>query len=156
MKIPDIFRARLTNYLTAVCAALALGLAACSSGESPPKPAATATASTPAAEAAPTPEERQTAADLSLDGRLYSSRTLDAATGRVLEEKWYVTTQAGVTQLSKTVTFDAAGKASKIDEYDSAGVLVKTSYRRFVANQVRKEFGLELVPVIVHFRGRGK
>jgi GTP-binding protein len=33
---------------------------------------------------------------------------------------------------------------------------VKTSYRRFVANQIRKQFDFELVPVIVHFRGRGK
>ena len=62
MKIPAIFRARLPNYLTAACAALALSLAACSSGESPPKPDAVATAPTPAAEAAPTTEERRTAA----------------------------------------------------------------------------------------------
>lgn len=33
---------------------------------------------------------------------------------------------------------------------------VKTSYRRFVANQIRKEFAFEAVPVIVHFRGRKK
>lgn len=33
---------------------------------------------------------------------------------------------------------------------------VKASYRRFVANQIRKEFAFESVPVIVHFRGRKK
>lgn len=33
---------------------------------------------------------------------------------------------------------------------------VKASYRRFVANQVRKEFDFVSVPVIVHFRGRKK
>lgn len=33
---------------------------------------------------------------------------------------------------------------------------VKNSYRRFVGNQIRKEFGFEFVPVIVHFRGRKK
>ena len=31
---------------------------------------------------------------------------------------------------------------------------VKTSYRRFVANQIRKSFDFDYVPVIVHFRGR--
>lgn len=31
---------------------------------------------------------------------------------------------------------------------------VKTSYRRFVANQIRSHFGFTSVPVIVHFRGR--
>jgi GTP-binding protein len=33
---------------------------------------------------------------------------------------------------------------------------VKTSYRRFVTNQIRGMFRFEYVPVIVHFRGRGK
>jgi GTP-binding protein len=33
---------------------------------------------------------------------------------------------------------------------------VKTSYRRFVTNQIRTMFKFEYVPVIVHFRGRGK
>jgi GTPase len=33
---------------------------------------------------------------------------------------------------------------------------VKASYRRFVGNQIRKQFGFESVPVIVHFRGRGR
>jgi len=32
---------------------------------------------------------------------------------------------------------------------------VKGSYRRFVANQIRKTFAFDYVPVIVHFRGRG-
>ena len=59
---PRILRARLPNYLTAAGAALALSLAGCSSGESPPKPEAAATAPAPAAEVAPTTEERQTAA----------------------------------------------------------------------------------------------
>jgi GTP-binding protein len=31
---------------------------------------------------------------------------------------------------------------------------VKASYKRFVANQIRKSFGFDFVPVIVHFRGR--
>jgi len=31
---------------------------------------------------------------------------------------------------------------------------VKASYKRFVANQIRKSFGFDYVPVIVHFRGR--
>ena len=31
---------------------------------------------------------------------------------------------------------------------------VKASYKRFVANQIRKTFGFDFVPVIVHFRGR--
>jgi GTP-binding protein len=33
---------------------------------------------------------------------------------------------------------------------------VKASYRRFVTNQIRSMFKFEYVPVIVHFRGRGK
>ncbi|HVU01715.1 MAG TPA: ribosome biogenesis GTPase Der [Polyangiaceae bacterium] len=33
---------------------------------------------------------------------------------------------------------------------------VKTSYRRFVTNQIRKTFSFESVPVIVHFRGKQK
>jgi predicted GTPase len=31
---------------------------------------------------------------------------------------------------------------------------VKTSYQRFVANQIRKSFDFDYVPVIIHFRGR--
>jgi GTP-binding protein len=38
----------------------------------------------------------------------------------------------------------------------NAADAVKTSYRRFVANQIRKAFDFEAVPVIVHFRGRAK
>ena len=38
----------------------------------------------------------------------------------------------------------------------NAGEAVKTSYRRFVANQIRKTFDFEAVPVIVHFRGKKK
>ncbi|HEX4336770.1 MAG TPA: ribosome biogenesis GTPase Der [Polyangiaceae bacterium] len=33
---------------------------------------------------------------------------------------------------------------------------VKASYQRFVANQIRKFFGFDYVPVLVHFRGRTK
>jgi GTP-binding protein len=33
---------------------------------------------------------------------------------------------------------------------------VKASYRRFVANQIRKSFDFDHVPVIVHFRGRDR
>jgi GTP-binding protein len=33
---------------------------------------------------------------------------------------------------------------------------VKASYQRFVANQIRKSFGFDYVPVIVHFRGRDR
>jgi GTP-binding protein len=33
---------------------------------------------------------------------------------------------------------------------------VKDSYKRFVANQIRKEFDFDSIPVIIHFRGRGK
>ena len=36
----------------------------------------------------------------------------------------------------------------------NAAEAVKESYRRFVANQIRKVFDFEAVPVIVHFRGR--
>ena len=38
----------------------------------------------------------------------------------------------------------------------NAAESVKASYRRFVANQIRKTFDFEAVPVIVHFRGRAK
>jgi GTP-binding protein len=33
---------------------------------------------------------------------------------------------------------------------------VKTSYRRFVANQIRSTFGFTAVPTIIHFRGRSR
>ena len=36
----------------------------------------------------------------------------------------------------------------------NAAEAVKASYRRFVANQIRKAFPFDAVPVIVHFRGR--
>ena len=38
----------------------------------------------------------------------------------------------------------------------NAAEAVKESYRRFVANQIRKTFAFESVPVIVHFRGKEK
>jgi GTP-binding protein len=36
----------------------------------------------------------------------------------------------------------------------NAAEAVKASYQRFVANQIRKRFGFDAAPVIVHFRGR--